>query len=187
MQLNEQLRSRRKALGWSQETLAIKAYVSRQTISNWENGHTYPDIESLLLLSQLFDCSLDELVKGDLIIMDDMLNHRRFRRLATLLGIGDVVAVFGFAPIVKYAGFGWGFASYCLLLVLVLCLAIHIDNLKKRYGLETYGDIKRVLAGQPPRHDKEAPWAAYLKVFGALIGTLALMGLTYWFFFTVLP
>ena len=41
-------------LGWSQDDLAEKAYVSRQTISNWENNKSYPDLQSLLLLGSLF-------------------------------------------------------------------------------------------------------------------------------------
>lgn len=49
-----------------QEDLAEKVFVTRQTISNWENAKNYPDINSLVLLSQLFGVSLDILVKGDL-------------------------------------------------------------------------------------------------------------------------
>ena len=43
-----------------------KIYVTRQSVSNWENGKNYPDIHSLVLLSKLFNVSLDILVKGDL-------------------------------------------------------------------------------------------------------------------------
>ena len=50
----------------SQEELAEKIFVSRQTISNWENNKNYPDVKSLLLLSSLFSVSLDILIKGDL-------------------------------------------------------------------------------------------------------------------------
>ena len=48
----------------SQEALAEKVYVTRQTISNWENGKSYPDIHSLLLLSSVFHVTIDQLIKG---------------------------------------------------------------------------------------------------------------------------
>ena len=56
-------------MGISQEELAEKVYVSRQTVSNWETGKNYPDIHSVLLLSSVFNVSLDQLIKGDVEIM----------------------------------------------------------------------------------------------------------------------
>ena len=69
MNLQHQIRAHRNRLNISQEELAERIFVSRQTISNWETGKNYPDIHSLLLLSNVFVISLDELVKGDLQIM----------------------------------------------------------------------------------------------------------------------
>ena len=65
MELPRQLKANRDRLGLSQEDVAHAIYVSRQTISSWENGKTYPDVQSLLLLSQLFGVTLDEFVIGD--------------------------------------------------------------------------------------------------------------------------
>ena len=48
MELNEQIKKYRTEMNISQEELAEKIYVTRQSISNWENGKTYPDIHSLL-------------------------------------------------------------------------------------------------------------------------------------------
>ena len=47
MELNAQIKKYRKSLNLSQEELAEKVYVTRQTISNWENGKSFPDIHSL--------------------------------------------------------------------------------------------------------------------------------------------
>ena len=58
MELSTQVKKYRTELKLSQEELAEKVYVTRQTISNWENGKSYPDIHSLLLLSSLFDVQL---------------------------------------------------------------------------------------------------------------------------------
>ena len=65
MNLSKQIKKLREEAGYSQEELSEKIYVSRQTISNWENERSYPDIHNLLLLSVLFNVTLDELVKGD--------------------------------------------------------------------------------------------------------------------------
>ena len=59
MNLSKQIKKHRERLSLSQEGLAEKLYVSRQTISNWENEKSYPDVHNLLLLSVLFDVSLD--------------------------------------------------------------------------------------------------------------------------------
>ncbi len=55
MELNAQIKKYRMKQNLSQEELAEKVYVTRQTISNWENAKSYPDIHSLLLLSSFSD------------------------------------------------------------------------------------------------------------------------------------
>ncbi len=55
----------RKQQNWSQEELAYKLDVSRQTISKWESGQNMPEIEKLLLLSEIFYVSIDFLIKND--------------------------------------------------------------------------------------------------------------------------
>lgn len=55
----------RKKAGYSQEKLAEKVGVSRQTLSKWELGESLPDIVASSRLAEIFDISLDELVNGD--------------------------------------------------------------------------------------------------------------------------
>ena len=57
--------------GFTQETVAEKINVSRQTISNWEMKNSYPDIISVIELSSLYSISLDDLLKGD----ERMMEH----------------------------------------------------------------------------------------------------------------
>ena len=57
MELAIRLKENRNRIGLSQEEMADRIYVSRQTISNWETDRTYPDVQSLLLLSELFETS----------------------------------------------------------------------------------------------------------------------------------
>lgn len=62
MEFNNKLYELRKQKGLSQEELANRLNVSRQTISKWEVGESTPDMEKLAAISELFDISLDELV-----------------------------------------------------------------------------------------------------------------------------
>lgn len=71
MEIGKKLKSVRLQKGFTQEAVAEKIQVSRQTISNWENEKSYPDIVSIVNLSNLYDISLDELLKED----KHMLEH----------------------------------------------------------------------------------------------------------------
>lgn len=62
MELGNQIKKYRSELQISQEQLADRIYVSRQTISNWENERSYPDVNSLILLSEVFQTSIDKLI-----------------------------------------------------------------------------------------------------------------------------
>ncbi|MBQ2439296.1 MAG: helix-turn-helix transcriptional regulator [Paludibacteraceae bacterium] len=65
MELGKQIYELRKKANLSQEQLAEKVGVSRQTISKWELGETAPDIKQAQILSQIFNISLDELTGND--------------------------------------------------------------------------------------------------------------------------
>ena len=65
MKFDERLMSLRKAKGWSQEELANKIGVSRQTISKWESFQTIPDMNKLMELSKIFEISVDELINEE--------------------------------------------------------------------------------------------------------------------------
>lgn len=65
MEIWKKLKNARIEAGLTQEKAAEKINVSRQTISNWENEKSYPDIISVIALSDLYSVSLDELLKGD--------------------------------------------------------------------------------------------------------------------------
>ena len=65
MELGKNISKIRKDNNLTQDDLASKYFVTRQTISNWENGKTYPDLETLVKLSNDFNISLDVLLKED--------------------------------------------------------------------------------------------------------------------------
>ena len=64
MNLGEKLKLRRKKSGLTQEQVAMEMNITRQTLSNWEVGKNYPDIDSIISLSQIYNLSLDELLLG---------------------------------------------------------------------------------------------------------------------------
>lgn len=71
MSIGQKLKRKRLALKLTQEEVAEKIFVSRQSISNWENNKNMPDIESLIRISKLLDISLDNLlVEGSAIVKD---------------------------------------------------------------------------------------------------------------------
>ena len=71
MEIGKRLKEARQMSGLTQENVAEKLNVSRQTISNWETEKFYPDILYVLQLSDLYQVSLDELLKGD----EHMIQH----------------------------------------------------------------------------------------------------------------
>lgn len=72
--IGSKIKTLRLSKSMTQEQLAKALHVSAQAVSKWENGKSYPDIHSLLLLSALFDVSLDQLIKGDLETMKQEVN-----------------------------------------------------------------------------------------------------------------
>lgn len=152
MDIGNKIKTYRQVRGFSQEELAKKVYVSRQTVSNWETNKRYPDIQNILLLSVLFDVSVDELVKGDLEAMKEKLSNRKVNAamsvytymmlIATLLGAISMglVVYFENEPIV--------------ILIPIVCFSvmffssIKIERLKNRQDLKTFAEIMAFTEGK---------------------------------------
>ena len=151
MEIGNQIKKHRNILKWSQEQLAEKAYVSRQTISNWENDKSYPDIHSLLILGNLFNISLDELVKGDVETMKNEINHnevKKFNSMAWLLSVFYILMVVSPLPLVKYLGWIGG-AIWGAITAAGIFTAIKVEKMKKSNNIQTYKEIKAFMEGKP--------------------------------------
>ena len=140
MNLSKQIKKYRDREGFSQEDLAEKIYVSRQTISNWENERSYPDIHNLLLLSVLFDVSLDDLVKGDVEMMKNNLQQVKFNKLGQVMAIFLILAVGSMGLAIKYFG-NVGLIIPFVFWVIAMTAAIKIDIIKKRENIKTFAEI----------------------------------------------
>lgn len=143
MELGQQLKAHRKELGISQDELAEKIFVSRQSISNWENNKTYPDIHTLLLLAETFGVSLDELIKGDVEEMKEEINAQEragFNRDSVCFAIFGIVTVLSIAPL-------YAFLDYigCLIWALIVGVAGYfcgrVELYKTMFDIQTYKEI----------------------------------------------
>ncbi len=71
MKLADKIIQLRKQKAWSQEELAERMNVSRQSVSKWESGTSIPDIDKILLLSQIFGTTTDFLLKEDILFEEE--------------------------------------------------------------------------------------------------------------------
>lgn len=159
MDISNQIKTRREAMGLSQEQLAEKLYVSRQTISNWERDKTYPDVQSLLMLSILFGTSIDTLVKGDVTVMEEAVERDRKRmgtRMMRLAVLMLLLLAAAFALILSPAfvwmeeAWGVGIASAVAFLpaVAALVVAAILEQIKRENDLVTYREILAFMNGE---------------------------------------
>ena len=104
MQLGQAIVQIRKERGLTQEAFAKMYSVTRQTVSNWENEKSYPDLSTLVKISDEFNVSLDVLLKGDFRMVKDI--DKKIKKQPFYIGIIIglviiVVALFSFATVYK--------------------------------------------------------------------------------------
>ena len=183
MELGSHIKEHRTELGLSQDDLAERIYVSRQTISNWECGRTYPDVQSLLLLSNVFGVTVDSLIKGDVETMAQVMNKavKKYNALSTITVVSAVV----FLVLSAWAAFqfewGWGMhiaptaAFAAVALVVMLVAFVYMERMKKQHDLD-----RDTLEGR--REREMNPWVkgtrnAVQIIIGAIAGGLVGVGI----------
>lgn len=106
MKLCEKLVKLRKESGLTQEELAEKLFVTRTAVSKWENDKGYPGIDSLKLLSQVYNVSLDELISDD-----DVIAARESKKRRTSIyywcAVACLVAAVAFAAATAFTEIPW--------------------------------------------------------------------------------
>lgn len=154
MNISNQLKNYRKEFNISQEELAEIVHVSRQTISNWENNKSYPDLQSLLLISKYFKISLDELVKGDVVKMKNQLEKNEMDKYAIGMGVGAIFMLLSI-PIVKRIG-AYGFVAIIIFASVMLWSTFKVEKIKKDKNLQTYKEVSDYIeSGKLPDKDKK--------------------------------
>lgn len=150
MELGNKIKYYRGEKEFSQEELAERVYVSRQTISNWENNKSYPDINSIVLLSEIFEISIDNLIKGDVEQMQKEINSEEVKKLnfyATMMGILMLAALILLMPMLKFIGL-YGFIPYFALVGGAMFFAIKVEKIKKDNDIQTYKEIVAFTEGK---------------------------------------
>lgn len=179
MEISTQIKKYRNTMELSQEELAEKIYVTRQTISNWENGKSYPDIHSLLLLSSLFNVSLDQLIKGDIEIMKKEINKEevaKFNNISKLFTVLFVASIIAFIPLVVFLKI-YGVVIWAILYLVTFGFGFKVAKIEKSNDIHTYKEIVAFSEGkhldeiQEQREIGKRPYQAVLKVLaGAAVG-----------------
>ena len=144
MELSGQIKKHRDELGLSQEELAEKIFVTRQSVSNWENGKTYPDLQSLLRLSDLFGLSLDELIKGDIETMKEEINRleiQKMNRWGGILALLMLTLMLLPAPLLKLLDTAGFLLVMAPLFLVGMAVALKVEKIKKDNDVHTYKEI----------------------------------------------
>ena len=182
MELGKQIKVYRQEAHLSQEELANRVYVSRQTISNWENDKSYPDVNSLVLLSEIFQISLDKLIKGDIEVMKDVIQKEeiekmnRYGKAYTIMLIATAVSA---VPLFMWLGV-WAFIPWGIIWAISMYFAFKVEKVKKDNDVQTYKEIVAFSEGKllddihKQREIGKRPYQKILLVIGSAVLTLVI-------------
>lgn len=182
MEISKQIKKYRLESNLSQEELGEKIFVTRQTISNWENSKNYPDINSLVLLSTLFGISLDTLVKGDLqkmkeeIKTEDIKKFNQDGMIFTLLLLGTLILT---VPLFLYLDI-IGVVIWLMLFGVTMYYAFKVEKQKKIHDIQTYREIiafsdgKKLDEIEKIRESGKRPYQAVLSVLACMLIALVI-------------
>lgn len=181
MEIGKQIKKYRTEMKVSQDELAEKVFVSRQTISNWENNKSYPDVKSLLLLSSIFGVSLDVLIKGDLEEMKKEVKTEDiegFKHDSVIFSVLMLIMILVPVPLAKFWG-RIGIGIWALIVIITIYYAIRIEKQKKNFDIQTYKEIIAFSEGknlnelEKNREYGKRPYQKFLLAMGS--GVLAIV------------
>lgn len=177
MEIGNQIKTYRASMHLSQEELADKIYVTRQTISNWETNKSYPDIHSLLLLSSLFHVSLDQLIKGDVEIMKETINEtekQTFHHDGAIFAVLLILFIITFVPFLKLFSY-YGLIISAAIYIVAMVYALKLEKFKKKFDIQTYREIVAFTEGtklDEIEKARESGKRPYQKILSAVICAL---------------
>lgn len=144
MAFPENLQFLRTRAGTTQEQLAEELGVSRQSVSKWESGASFPEMDTLLRICDMYDTGLDTLLRGDVeksLVTDtaqyDKTMNRFSRRIA--FSVGAIIAAVGIMLFITAAGLSEMLAGAFLLLVITVSAVVLVasgiqdDHFRKKY------------------------------------------------------
>ena len=181
MKIGKQIKKYRTEMELSQDELAEKIFVSRQTISNWENNKNYPDVKSLVLLSSLFNVSLDILIKGDIEEMKEKIKSediKEFNHLSNIFAVLLLATILLPVPLAHFLG-KIGMGIWAVIAIVAICYSLKVEKYKKKFDIQTYKEILAFMDGKnmdEPQKNQEYGKRPYQKNFLAVgAGILAVV------------
>ncbi len=150
MNIGTEIKKRRAQMNISQEELAQRVYVTRQTVSNWETEKSYPDIHSVLLLSQVFGTTVDALLKEDISQMKSEINEneiKRFNKYSGIFSILLIAVILLTVPLIVLLKIP-GIIITVLLWIVTMVYAVKVERIKKENNISTYKEIVAFTEGK---------------------------------------
>ena len=196
MSFGENIVYYRKQSGITQEELAERLYVSRQTVSRWENSSAFPDVEMLIRLCDIFNCDMDTLVRGDAEKKNseklkfstteseiDIAKYDKHMNLfALLISLGVWLIIFAVSLTVFTSGFNGGELISVIVLFALLSISVadfifcginHTNFMRENPRMPSYPEekIKAFL--------KKMPWFIITATVLIFIGVILLIIMNY--------
>ncbi|WP_076460029.1 helix-turn-helix transcriptional regulator [Limosilactobacillus caccae] len=113
MEFSNQIKEQRKKLGFTQEEIAKQLYVTRQTVSNWEQGKSYPDLNMLVKISDLYKMSIDSMLKEDTHLQTYLEQGKAYNAFCVLRGL--ITILYGlFFLLTDEVKFDSSIAQFCI-------------------------------------------------------------------------
>ncbi len=181
MDIGLQIKKFREQKNFSQEQLAHKIFVSRQTISNWETNKSCPDVKSLIMLSNIFNVSLDSFIKEDMKEMREIVEKgtiKKFNVMSFVFLAEMIIVAVSAYPLFSIDGY-IGVIIWLCLFAVALYTASKIERFKKNYDIQSYKEILAFMDGKQLTYDEtqqELGKRNYQKIiFAFLAGVIALV------------
>ena len=180
MDIGLQIKKFREQKNFSQEQLAHKIFVSRQTISNWETNKSCPDVKSLIMLSNIFNVSLDSFIKEDMKEMREIVEKgtiKKFNVMSFVFLAEMIIVAVSAYPLFSIDGY-IGVIIWLCLFAVALYTASKIERFKKNYDIQSYKEILAFMDGKQLTYDEtqqELGKRNYQKIiFALLAGVIAI-------------
>lgn len=172
MEIANQIKKYRNEKGYSQEELSERIFVSRQTISSWENGKSYPDIKSLLILSDIFNVSLENLVKGDVEKMKEIVKEtdvKKSKENSNIFFIFLVCLILLTDPVLMLKKIS-GYVVYAVFIIITFYYGFKVEKQKKELNIRTFKEIVAFMEGKAiTKREEKFNKNDLIKIFGIII------------------
>lgn len=153
MSFTDNLQYLRKKQNLTQEQFAEQLEVSRQAVSKWESGQSYPELEKLLQICELFGCSMDTLLKGDVTEAEkeDLAGYDlHMNHFSIMTAFAVSLIIFSVVPAASLEGIlNEAFTSIIMFILIGIGVYILIiSNVNHRYYLKRYPSVTDFYTGE---------------------------------------